>query len=86
MSSESMSFVSFDHRGCVRVTKSRPSVRRPVVLNGLARRRLQPSRPRDTLLGAEALETPLPGQLLVLLSRLHRAEEARPRTADETGA
>lgn len=68
------------------MTKSRPSVARPVVLSGLARRRRQPARPRDALLGAEALETPLPGRLLVLLSRLHRAEEAPPRTADETGA
>jgi hypothetical protein len=75
----SASSESFDHRGCVRVTNSRPSVRRPVVLNGVSRRRRQPVRARDTLLGAEALDTPLPGQLLVLLSRLHRAEDAKPR-------
>lgn len=60
------------------MTKSRPSVRRPVVLNGHSRRRLRPVRARDALLGAEALESPLPGQLLVLLSRLHRAEDAKP--------
>lgn len=68
------------------MTKSRPSVRRPVILNGLARRRRAPVRSRDALLGAEALETPLPGQLLVLLSRLHRAEDARPLAGNEPEA
>ncbi len=68
------------------MTKSRPSVRRPVVLDGLSRRRRRPVRARDALLGAEALETPLPGQLLVLLSRLHRAENSKPSAGSLGGS
>ena len=56
---------------------SRSGRRAPVVLSQkpAARRR----RGRDSLLGAEALEAPLPGQLLILLSRLHRSERAGPQ-------
>ncbi|KAB1072096.1 hypothetical protein [Methylobacterium planeticum] len=58
------------------MTSSRSGRRAPVVLSQkqAARRR----RGREGALGAEALDAPLPGPLLVLLSRLHRAEHARP--------
>jgi hypothetical protein len=57
------------------VTKSRRSgPRGPVVVNDTA----AISRPRERVFGGPAPEGPLPGHLLVLLSRLHRAE-AEPR-------
>ena len=34
-------------------------------------------------MGTEGLDAPMPGQLLVLLSRLHRSETARARPDDE---
>ncbi len=62
------------------MTKSRRSgPRGPVVVNeasGL-------SRPRERLFGGPTPEGPLPGHLLVLLSRLHRAEAA-PSVPAET--
>jgi hypothetical protein len=42
-----------------------------------------PSRPRERIFGGPAPDGPLPGHLLVLLSRLHRAEAA-PKEAGET--
>ncbi|MFD0935975.1 hypothetical protein [Methylobacterium trifolii] len=39
-------------------------------------------RPRDALLAVEP-EGPLPGQILVLLSKLHRAETGAADAADE---
>jgi len=46
----------------------------PIVLSGsTARRRTRPPT-RAELLGKDMLDTPLPGKLLVLLSRLHRSE------------
>ncbi|MCJ2134354.1 hypothetical protein MKK69_09850 [Methylobacterium sp. J-026] len=57
------------------MTKSRRSgPRGPVVVNEAS----GPSRPRDRLFGAPTPDGPLPGHLLVLLSRLHRAEAAPP--------
>ncbi|GJE62384.1 hypothetical protein MPOCJGCO_4517 [Methylobacterium trifolii] len=65
------------------MSKSRRSVRRgPVVLSGTSRRRRRPVRPRDALLAVEP-EGPLPGQILVLLSKLHRAETGAADAADE---
>ncbi|WP_336486423.1 hypothetical protein [Methylobacterium nigriterrae] len=55
----------------------------PIVLTGKPKAR-RPARGREDVLGAGALEAPLPGRLLVLLSRLHRAETARP-DEDEAG-
>ncbi|WP_375463840.1 hypothetical protein [uncultured Methylobacterium sp.] len=40
----------------------------------MPRRRRKPVRAGQTLTGADALDGPLPGQLLVLLSRLHRVD------------
>ena len=58
-------------QGAYGVTKSRRSgPRGPVVVNDAA----APVRPRDRIFGGPAPEGPLPGHLLVLLSRLHRAE------------
>ena len=48
----------------------------PVVLTGPRFRRRRRVSAREEILGKEALETPLPGRLLVLLSRLHRSERA----------
>ncbi len=53
------------------MTKSRRSgPRGPVVVNDTSVR----SRPRERIFGGPAPDGPLPGHLLVLLSRLHRAE------------
>jgi len=41
-----------------------------------------PARPRERIFGGPAPDGPLPGQLLVLLSRLHRAE-ATPKDRTE---
>jgi hypothetical protein len=55
------------------VTKFRRSGSRgPVVVNDTS----VPSRPRERIFGGPAPDGPLPGHLLVLLSRLHRAEAA----------
>lgn len=62
------------------MTKSRRSgPRGPVVVNDTS----VPSRPRERIFGGPAPDGPLPGHLLVLLSRLHRAEAA-PKEAGET--
>lgn len=55
--------------------------RAPIVLAGKAPRR-RPDRERDAVLGGDALEAPVPGQLLVLLSRLHRVEPPQPGRDD----
>ncbi|WP_238230279.1 MULTISPECIES: hypothetical protein [Methylobacterium] len=47
-----------------------------------ARRRLRSS--RDEVLGSEALDAPVPGSLLVLLSRLMRSERKTP-SDDQAG-
>lgn len=53
------------------VRKSRRSSRRePVVVNAIPA-------PRERVFGGPAPEGPLPGRLLVLLSRLHRAEAVK---------
>lgn len=51
-----------------------PAPRGPVVLNGAMR--------RERVFGGPTPDGPLPGNLLVLLSRLHRAEAA-PRDRGE---
>ncbi|TXN21179.1 hypothetical protein FV217_15320 [Methylobacterium sp. WL9] len=57
--------------------------RGPVVVTGdRARRRLRSS--RDEVLGSEALDAPVPGSLLVLLSRLMRSERKTP-SDDQAG-
>ena len=61
------------------MTKSRRSgPRGPVVVNGAA----VPARPRERIFGGPAPDGPIPGPLLVLLSRLHRAE-AEPKDRQE---
>jgi hypothetical protein len=61
------------------VTKSRRSgPRGPVVVTGTAVQ----ARPRERIFGGPAPDGPLPGHLLVLLSRLHRAE-AEPKDGPE---
>lgn len=61
------------------MTKSRRSgPRGPVVVNGTAVH----ARPRERVFGGHAPDGPLPGHLLVLLSRLHRAE-AEPKDRQE---
>lgn len=63
------------------MTKSRRSVRRgPVVLNDNARVPADPRGGGPILV--EAPQGPLPGHLLVLLSRLHRSENARGSETD----
>ncbi len=69
------------------MTKTRRSVQRgPVVLNDNAilskARRIRAERAPSSLM--DALDGPLPGTLLVQLSRLHRSEHAR-LAATETG-
>ncbi|VUD71377.1 hypothetical protein [Methylobacterium symbioticum] len=65
------------------MTKSRRSVRRgPVVLNDNAKAPAEPRRGGSILV--ETPQGPLPGHLLVLLSRLHRSESARPVESDPT--
>ncbi|MGU3666569.1 hypothetical protein ACLBX9_20465 [Methylobacterium sp. A49B] len=55
------------------MTKSRRSgPRGPVVVNDAA----LPARPRERVFGGPTPDGPLPGRILVLLSRLHRAEAA----------
>ncbi|WP_246689943.1 hypothetical protein [Methylobacterium sp. WL7] len=67
-------------QGAYSVTKPRRSgPREPVIVNDGAVRPL----PRERLFGGPAPDGPLPGHLLVLLSRLHRAEAA-PRERRET--
>lgn len=66
-------------QGAYRVTKSRRSgPRGPVVVNETAGL----GRPRDRLFGGPTPDGPLPGHLLVLLSRLHRAENAPKEPRD----
>ena len=66
------------------MTKSRRSVRRgPVVLNDNAKGPNDPRRNGPQLV--EAPQGPLPGHLLVLLSRLHRSESARAAEPDPKG-
>ncbi|MEE7447074.1 hypothetical protein MRF4_04165 [Methylobacterium radiotolerans] len=61
------------------MTKSRRSgPRGPVVVNDTS---VHP-RPRERIFGGPAPDGPLPGHLLVLLSRLHRAE-AEPKDRQE---
>jgi hypothetical protein len=60
-------------QGAYSVIKSKRSgPRGPVVVNDGA----VPPPPRERLFGEPAPDGPLPGRLLVLLSRLHRAEAA----------
>jgi len=40
--------------------------------------------PRAELLAPEALEAPMPGRLLVLISRLHRAEQSGAHDKSES--
>ena len=56
--------------------------RSPVVMRGILGRR-RARAPRDEVLGAEALDAPMPGSLLVLLSRLARSDRTT-RADDET--
>ena len=66
-------------QGAYSVTKSRRSgPRGPVVVKVAS----VPVRPRDRLFGGPAPDGPLPGHLLVLLSRLHRAEAAPEERRD----
>lgn len=59
------------------MTKSRAAaLHGPVVLRGQPRRPRGSVRAGQTLPGADALDGPLPGRLLVLLSRLHRVDGA----------
>ncbi|MWV26192.1 hypothetical protein FVE89_30320 [Methylobacterium sp. 2A] len=63
------------------MTKSRRSgPRGPVVVNETS----APARPRERLFGGPTPDGPLPGHLLVLLSRLHRAENAPKTPRDPT--
>ncbi|NEU13284.1 hypothetical protein G3T14_14255 [Methylobacterium sp. BTF04] len=55
--------------------------RTPVVIAKAPKGRRRLLRPRGGLAEAEALTGPLPGSMLVLLSRLHRSE--RPPIEDE---
>ncbi|AWN39137.1 hypothetical protein [Methylobacterium radiodurans] len=71
------------------MTKTRRSVQHgPVVLNDNANlskaRRSQAARAPSGFM--EALDGPLPGTLLVQLSRLHRSEHARLAAADTSPA
>lgn len=52
--------------------------RAPVVLTGPLTPRRRKLSARQGLLGKEALEAPVPGAILVLLSRLHRHETEKP--------
>ncbi|TXN05015.1 hypothetical protein FV242_05060 [Methylobacterium sp. WL64] len=62
------------------MTKSRRSgPRGPAIVNDGA----VPPSPRERIFGGPAPDGPLPGHLLVLLSRLHRAEAA-PRERRDT--
>lgn len=63
------------------MTPRRSRRRASIVLAEAARPRRR-NRGRDAALDVEALEAPMPGRLLVLLSRLHRAEPAKPETDD----
>lgn len=64
--------------------KARKVLRRsPVVMRGVLSRRRRTRSPQEEVLGAEALEAPMPGSLLVLLSRLARSDRTK-RTDDET--
>lgn len=62
----------------VRMVNKKSGPKAPVVLaSGLSLRR-QRRRERGETLDVQALTAPVPGTLLVLLSRLHRREEAVP--------
>lgn len=61
--------------------KKRSGRREPVILTTEPRPRH--GRRRVQAMGTEGLDAPMPGQLLVLLSRLHRSETARARPDDE---
>jgi hypothetical protein len=64
-------------RGRRRLEESAP--RGPIVLNGI------PELRRERVFGGLTPDGPLPGRLLVLLSRLHRAEAGRgPGPAEGT--
>ncbi|AWN40399.1 hypothetical protein U8607_06155 [Methylobacterium durans] len=63
------------------MNKKRSGRREPVILTTEPRPR--PGRRRSRSLGGDGLDTPMPGQLLVLLSRLHRSETVVARTDDE---
>ncbi|TXM79058.1 hypothetical protein FV218_00945 [Methylobacterium sp. WL69] len=52
----------------------RPGGRTPVVMAEMSKSRRRLARGREGILDAEALTAPLPGSMLVLLSRLHRSE------------
>jgi hypothetical protein len=66
------------------MTSSRSGRRAPVVLSQISASRRRQGRASvlgADMLGADALDAPLPGPLLILLSRLHRSEgpqEGRP--------
>jgi hypothetical protein len=66
------------------MTTRRSGRRGPVVLREAVRPRRRRVRGREAVL-SETLEAPLPGQLLVLLSQLHRSEQARGRDDEATG-
>ncbi|MCJ2054348.1 hypothetical protein [Methylobacterium sp. J-070] len=53
-----------------------------MVVNGVPAR----SRPRERIFGGPTPDGPLPGHLLVLLSRLHRAETAPPERSESQSA
>ena len=57
--------------------------RSPVVMRGVLGRRRRARSSQEEMLGAEALEVPMPGSLLVLLSRLARSDRTK-RPDDET--
>jgi hypothetical protein len=67
--------------------KARNALRRGSVIvpAGPSRRRRRITL-RDEVLGPAALEAPLPGTLLVLLSRLHRSEAGHARKDEEPAA
>lgn len=58
---------------------------RPVVLVRDRKRRISARTKREDLLGKSALEAPVPGSLLVLLSRLYRAEPQSAKADEPQG-
>jgi len=58
--------------------------RTPVVMAEKSRSRRRLARGREGILDPETLTGPLPGSMLVLLSRLHRSEVSRHDEDDRT--
>ncbi|GEO99169.1 hypothetical protein [Methylobacterium haplocladii] len=56
----------------------------PVVVTGNRARGRRVRSPHGEVLGAEALDSPMPGSLLVLLSRLARSERKVSTDDDDT--